>query len=91
VASGGQNVDSELLAHLEEDDDQGLGWAAVGLRQMRKGGKRNWVADPIRLKTFFCKNLFSFVFSKPSTNLVVVLKLFENSNLLKIFKCLCNL
>jgi hypothetical protein len=25
VASGGQNVDNELLAHLEVDDDQNLG------------------------------------------------------------------
>jgi hypothetical protein len=68
------------------------GWAASGPHRKRKGGKGNWAAGPIWFKTlFFCKTLFSFVFSKPFANLVVVLKLFENSNLLKIFKCLWNL
>jgi hypothetical protein len=33
VASGGQNVDSELLACPEEDDDgMGMGWASSRLR-----------------------------------------------------------
>jgi hypothetical protein len=77
---------------LRKTTTRKTGWAAVGLRQKRKGGKGNWAAGPIRFKTlFFCKTLFSFVFSKPFANLVAILKLFENSNLLKIFKCLWNL
>jgi hypothetical protein len=60
--------------------EEEVGWATVGLRQMRKGGRRNWAAGPIRFKTFFfAKSFFSFVFSKPFANLVAVLKLFEKS------------
>jgi hypothetical protein len=42
--------------------EEEVGWAAVGLRQMRKGGRRNWAAGPIRFKTFFLQNPFSLLY-----------------------------
>jgi hypothetical protein len=63
-------------------------WALAG-REEEERWPRNgpvWFRNP-----FFCGTFSNFVFSKPFANLVAVLKLFEKSNLLKIFKCLWNL
>jgi hypothetical protein len=64
-------------------------WAAP--EEERRKGELGCQSNSVKELFFFYKTLFSFVFSKPFANLVAVLKLFENSNLLKIFKCLWNL
>jgi hypothetical protein len=72
-----------------------LGNGGLGLGGLRLGGKgrRDWPEmAQFGLETFFFQGTFSdFVFSKPFANLVAILKLFENSNLLKIFRCSRNL
>jgi hypothetical protein len=68
-----------------------VGWANVGLGREGRGRRGIGLLAQFGLKPFFYKNLFSFVFSKPFANVVAVLKLFQNLNLLKIFKCLWNL
>jgi hypothetical protein len=70
-----------------------LGWASVGFGW--EGSEERGIGLPAQFGLnpffFFCKAFSDFVFSKPFANLVAVLKLFENSNLLKIFKCSWNL
>jgi hypothetical protein len=69
-----------------------MGWAYGGLRLGGKRRRDGPETAQFGLETPFFYGTFSnFIFSKPFANLVAVLKLFDNSNLLKIFKCLWNL
>jgi hypothetical protein len=70
-------------------------WSRVGPRFALPGTREeeSWAGfSPEQGRVLFFPKVFSnSLFSKPFANLVSILKLFENSNFLKIFKFLWNL